>query len=37
MLPDRSASVVVADIAEGKEECRKATSSFGEEIEVDIG
>ena len=36
MLLDRSASEVVAGTIEGKEECRKATRSFGEDVEVDM-
>ena len=36
MLPDRSDSEVEAGTTEGKEECRKATRSFGEDVEVDM-
>ena len=36
MLLDRSASEVAVSITEGKEECKKATRSFGDDVEVDI-
>ena len=36
MLPDRSSSEVLGGTTEGKEECRKATRSFGEDFEVDM-
>ena len=36
MLLDRSSSEVLGGTTEGKEECRKATRSFGEDFEVDM-